>query len=648
MLPGYSDLATTDPELAQEWNAAKNTRKPTEISRLSQYPVWWKGICGHEWKDKVFHRAVEGAGCIYCEKAFLKELPYLLVTMYAKQYGLATRTDDEKLIGARIDAVIPELRLAFAFSQKGTDREAKVAEVLHFLCKAKRIQLFVIRQKDPIALATEIKQAFAKANLFINSDSQRDVAHLRKRYFAQKNNQFVPECVKGNNVMGNDANVSKRDGFRSRGGFIIACIGSAVGMGNIWRFPTLVSKWGGMTFLLPYFLFVILIGSTGVIGEFALGRAAGAGPVDAFGMCTEARWGKRRPGELVGYIPVLGSLALAIGYTCVMGWIFKYTFLAFDGGLSAMGQDMDAIVGSFNATASAWGANVWVVVAVAVSFVIMSFGIAGGIEKANKIMMPILFLLFVGLGIYVATLPGASGGYRYIFTIKPAGLLDPYVWIYAFGQAFFSLSVAGNGSVIYGSYLSKSECIPSSARNVALFDTIAALLAAFVIIPAMAAGGAQLDAGGPGLMFIYLVHVMNGMAGGRIVAMVFFVCVAFAGVTSIINLYEAPVASLQERFGLKRVPATAVIHVIGLAVALCIQAIVSQWMDVVSIYICPLGALLAAVMFFWIGGKKLVLESVNLGARKPIGGWYYPLCKYVYCASVLVALVAGAALGGIG
>lgn len=191
--------------------------------------------------------------------------------------------------------------------------------------------------------------------------------------------------------MSNDANVSKRDGFRSRGGFIIACIGSAVGMGNIWRFPTLVSKWGGMTFLLPYFLFVILIGSTGVIGEFALGRAAGAGPVDAFGMCTEARWGKRRPGELVGYIPVLGSLALAIGYTCVMGWIFKYTFLAFDGGLSAMGQDMDGIVATFNATASAWGANVWVVVAVAVSFVIMSFGIAGGIEKANKIMMPILF-----------------------------------------------------------------------------------------------------------------------------------------------------------------------------------------------------------------------------------------------------------------
>ena len=213
MLKGFNDLASLHPQLALEWSQKNGTLLPEDVNERStknvwwkcstcgheyravikskvrgiKYPVWWKGICGHEWKDKVFHRAVEGAGCIYCEKAFLKELPYLLVTMYAKQYGLAARTDDEKLIGARIDAVIPELRLAFAFSQKGTDREAKVAEVLHFLCKAKRIQLFVIRQKDPIALATEIKQAFAKANLFINSDSQRDVAHLRKRYFAQKN-----------------------------------------------------------------------------------------------------------------------------------------------------------------------------------------------------------------------------------------------------------------------------------------------------------------------------------------------------------------------------------------------------------------------------------------------------------------------------
>ncbi len=443
-------------------------------------------------------------------------------------------------------------------------------------------------------------------------------------------------------------NEHKRDGFRSRSGFIIACIGSAVGMGNIWRFPMLVSTWGGLTFLIPYFIFVVLIASTGVIEEFALGRAGGAGPMGSFGRCTELRYGKRKIGERIGYIPILGSLALAIGYTCVMGWIFKYTFMAFTGDMLAMGQDMDIIAGTFGSTASSWGANVWIVIAIAVSFAIMSFGIADGIEKANKLMMPVLFVLFIALGVYVFTLAGSSEGYRYILTINPAGLKEPKLWIYAFGQAFFSLSVAGNGSVIYGSYLSKSECIPSSARNVAVFDTLAALLAAFVIIPAMATGGAQLDSGGPGLMFIYLVNVINGMAGGRVVGMVFFVCVTFAGLTSIINLYEAPVAFLQEKFNLKRVPATAVIHVLGCAVALCIQAIVSQWMDVVSIYICPLGALLAAVMFFWVGGKKFALEAVNLGARKPIGKWFYPLGKYVYCASALLALIAGAALGGIG
>ena len=164
-------------------------------------------------------------------------------------------------------------------------------------------------------------------------------------------------------------------------------------------------------------------------------------------------------------------------------------------------------------------------------------------------MMPLLFLLFLGLGIYIFTLPGAGAGYRYIFTIDPRKLLDGRWWIYAFGQAFFSLSIAGNGTVIYGSYLSESEDVVSSARNVAVFDTMAALLAAFVIIPGMAVGGAELSSGGPGLMFIYLLNVFNGMPGGRVVEMVFYICVLFAGLSSLVNLYEAPVEMLEERFG---------------------------------------------------------------------------------------------------
>lgn len=439
----------------------------------------------------------------------------------------------------------------------------------------------------------------------------------------------------------------KRDGFSSKWGFILACIGSAVGMGNIWRFPVMVSTYGGMTFLLPYFIFVVLIGASGVIEEFSLGRMAGAGPVGAFGMCTQERMGSRKTGEAIGAIPIIGSLALAIGYTVVMGWIFKYTIMSFTGQLYGMGQDMATIGGTFDKVAvDNW---LWIVVAIIVSFAIMSLGVAGGIEKANKLMMPILFGLFLVLAVYIGMLPGASDGYKYIFTLNPAGLADPKVWIFAFGQAFFSLSVAGNGSVIYGSYLSKSEAIPSSARNVAFFDTVAALLAAFVIIPAMATTGAALESGGPGLMFIYLVNVFNGMGGaGRVVGVVFFVCVLFAGVSSIINLYEAPVAFLQEKFKCKRIVATGIIHVLGCIVAVLIQAITSQWMDVVSIYICPLGALLAGIMFFWVLKKDTALAAVNQGSSKKIGNWFYPLGKYVYCILSVIALIAGAIYGGIG
>ena len=463
--------------------------------------------------------------------------------------------------------------------------------------------------------------------------------------------------------------LEQRDGFKSKWGFILACIGSAVGMGNIWRFPIMVSKFGGLTFLIPYFIFVVLIGSTGVIEEFALGRWAAAGPVGAFGKCTEERTGKKGAGEVIGAIPIIGSMMLAIGYTVVMGWIFKYCWMGISGSLYALGTDMGSIGGAFGATAPeaatlgeaigmmasngifGIGNGVWQIVGLVVSLAIMAMGVAGGIEKANKVMMPALFFLFVALGIYIAFLPGSGAGYQYIFTLDPAGLLNPQVWIFAFGQAFFSLSVAGNGSVIYGSYLPKNEDLPYSARNVALFDTLAALLAAFVILPAMAAGGVEPSAGGPGLMFVYLVNVFNGMPGGRIVGMIFFICVLFAGVSSIVNLYEAPVAFLQEKLHLKRLPSVVAIGVVGMVVSIMIQPWTSQWMDVVSIYICPLGALLAGIMFFWVLKKETALDAVHQGrtaGKSDIGSWFYPLGKYVYCIAALVALIAGAMLGGIG
>lgn len=197
-------------------------------------------------------------------------------------------------------------------------------------------------------------------------------------------------------------------------------------------------------------------------------------------------------------IPVIGSLAMAIGYTVVMGWILKYAVGTFTGA-TLEPENVEAFGAKFGQMASAFGNNLWQIIALAACMLILMLGVGSGIEKANKVMMPIFFALFVILGIYVAFQPGASAGYHYIFRIDPKAFSDPATWIFALGQAFFSLSVAGNGTLIYGSYLSDEEDIPASAGRVAFFDTIAAILAALVIIPAMATTGAQLNQGGPGL-----------------------------------------------------------------------------------------------------------------------------------------------------
>lgn len=440
--------------------------------------------------------------------------------------------------------------------------------------------------------------------------------------------------------------MKKRDSFNNKWGFILACIGSAVGMGNIWMFPTRVSMYGGGSYLIPYFIFVALIGFTGVIGEMSFGRATKSGPVDAFGYACETK-NKRKLGEAIGFIPVLGALAMAIGYTVVMGWILKYMIGAFTGKTLAS-ADTEGFAASFGSMASAFGNNVWQIVALVIGIIILMFGVGRGIEKANKIMMPVFFILFAVLGIYVAFQPGAIEGYKYIFRVDPEAFADPKTWIFALGQAFFSLSVAGNGTLIYGSYLSDNEDIPAAAGRVALFDTIAALLAALVIIPAMATTGAQLNQGGPGLMFIFLPALFKSMPGGYIVAIIFFVAVFMAGLSSLINLYEAPIATIQEKLHLGRKASCTIIAAIALVVSICIQGIVSGWMDILSIYICPLGAGLAGIMFFWVCGKKYVETQVNTGRDKKFTDKFYPICKYIFCPVCFLVLILGIVLGGIG
>ena len=441
--------------------------------------------------------------------------------------------------------------------------------------------------------------------------------------------------------------IMERDSFRTRTGFIIACIGSAVGMGNIWLFPARVSALGGAAFLIPYFICVIVIGFTGVIGEMAFGRAMGAGPMGAFGKATEMRGKGKKLGEGLALIPVLTSFALAIGYSVVVGWILKYLVGSLTGDLFEA-SSVDEFGGMFNAVAGSFGNVGWHIVALVLTFVIMTYGIASGIEKANKIMMPLFFVMFVGMAIYISTLPGAAAGYHYLTHPDWSYLLNGKTWVYALGQAFFSLSLAGSGTLVYGSYLKKDVDIPTSARTVAFWDTMAALVAALTIIPAMATAGQELTSGGPGLMFIFLPNVFAQMPGGNLVIIIFFLAVTFAGLTSLVNLFETPVEAVQTKFGLSRKKSVAIVAVIGSAIAICIEGIVSGWMDIFSIYFCPIGAAIAGILFFWVCGKDFVRQQVDMGARKKLGNWFEFASKYIFCFLSIAVLVLGTLLGGIG
>lgn len=434
-----------------------------------------------------------------------------------------------------------------------------------------------------------------------------------------------------------------RDAFRSKLGFVVACIGSAVGMGNIWMFPYRTGKFGGAAFLIPYFIFIIVLGFSGVLGEMAFGRSVKTGPMGAFSYAMKSRGWKG--GRVIGLIPVLGSLAIAIGYSVVVGWFLKYLAAGVSGTLLEA-EDMGAYFGELG---SSFGSIGWHMAGLALTFGIMLFGVSRGIEKMNKFMMPVFFIFFLVLLARVFTLPGAMEGYRYLFVPRWGQLADVKTWVYALGQAFFSLSLAGSGTIVYGSYLKKDVDVVSCARNVAFFDTCAALLAGMVVIPAVFAFNLDVAAGPP-LMFITLPAVFQEMPMGGLFAVIFFVAVLFAAITSLMNLFETPIEALQEQLRLSRGAAVALVAAAAAAVGIFIESAdaVSLWMDVVSIYIIPLGALLAAVMFFWICPKGYAREQVQLGRRKQLGAWFEPVTRYVFVGLTLAVYILGVLLGGIG
>lgn len=423
--------------------------------------------------------------------------------------------------------------------------------------------------------------------------------------------------------------------FSSRWGFILSAVGSAVGMANVWGFPAKMGSNGGGAFLVAYLFFVALFSLVGLSAEYAIGRRSRTGTLGSY----RAAWATRnealgKAGGILGWLPLAGSMCIAIGYAVIIAYVLKAFFNSLTGEL--MNVDTGAWFNSFSSTE--YSVIPFHIIVVVGTLLTLLLG-AHSIEKTNKVMMPVFFVIFVILAIRVSMLPGAVEGYKFMFTPDWSALADPMVWIWAMGQAFFSLSVTGSGMIVYGAYLGDDEDVVRIALRTAIFDTIAALVAALVIIPACFAY--DLDVGaGPSLLFVTLPRILQDIPLGQLFAIILYTAMVFAGVSSLQNMFEAVGESLQHRFPkLSRKVVLVLLCVVCLGFGLNMEPIFNwgPWMDIVSIYIIPIGATLGAFSWFWVMKKEDLLDEINKSVSRPHSNLWYYAGRYLYvpCALIL-------------
>ena len=434
--------------------------------------------------------------------------------------------------------------------------------------------------------------------------------------------------------------MSKKN-FSSRWAFILACVGSAVGMANVWGFPYKLGTNGGGAFLLIYVFFVALFSYVGLSAEYAIGRRAKTGTLGSYKYAWESR-NLGVIGSIIGWLPLAGSLCIAIGYAVIIAYVLKALTQALTG--SFMSVDTNVWFDSF--ALAEYSVLPYHFIVIVGTLLTLFFG-AKSIEKTNKIMMPLFFVLFAILAINVAMLPNALEGYKFLFIPDFSKLEDPMVWVTAMGQAFFSLSITGSGMIVYGAYLSKDEDIVESAKTTAFFDTLAALVAALVMIPAVFAYAMD-PAEGPKLLFVTLPKILQNMIGGQIFAIILFTAVIFGGITSLQNMFEVVAESLMHKFPrLSRFWVLVLLCVVCFGFGAFMEPISSwgPWMDFVSIYIIPIGAVIGAISWFWIIKKEEILDEVNSGANKTYGSFWYFAGKFIYVPLTLLLCVIAISKG---
>ncbi len=428
---------------------------------------------------------------------------------------------------------------------------------------------------------------------------------------------------------------NNREHFNTQIGFILACVGSAVGLGNLWLFPWRLGQYGGAAFLIPYLLFVYLIGVTGLMGEYGLGRMTGKGPMGAYDHVLRKRGFLF--GRTMGTYPVIITFLITIFYSVVTAWVVRYVWEA----IFPSFLDKPDFGAHFNELFETSPAIIWLGVCLLIIGLILGRGVTKGIEGINRIIMPALFLVLLIMIVRSATLPGAGKGFEYLLSPDWSQLTKPITWAMALGQAFFSVSLMGAAMVVYGSYLSRDTDVPYSSFLTASFDTVAALAAALVIIPAVFAFGID-PAAGPPLVFVTMPEVFKNMPGGYIFSMMFFVGVLFAAISSLMSIMEVVVDGFMDQFNTSRKFSVAIVatlaFILGIPLAVDLDNL-SLIVDFVSIYLMPIGAVLAGVVFFAINPISETRNEINVGSKYPVGKWWEPIARYIFIGVSLLVVI---------
>lgn len=446
---------------------------------------------------------------------------------------------------------------------------------------------------------------------------------------------------------------SSRSNFTSRIGFILSAAGSAVGLGNIWRFPYLAAQYGGGTFLLCYIILAVTFGFALMTAEIALGRKTGLSAIGAFSALNKRY---RFVGVLVTLVPVI----IFPYYSVIGGWVIKYFFTFLTGGVSAAAEDT-YFTGFISGVSEP---IVWFVIFTAIAAAVVICGVEKGIEKVSKVMMPLLVVLTVGISLYVLTIDGAMEGVKY-YVLPHMSDFSLKTLLSSMGQLFYSMSLAMGIMITYGSYMSKSTNLGSSVRQIEIFDTGIAFFAGLMIVPAVFAfsgGDPSALKAGPGLMFITLPKVFASIRFGGFLGTVFFVLVFFASITSAISLMETIVSILMDFFHWSRRKTSILVFIYSLLMGVPSSlgfgiwdfvkplgmSILDAWDFISNSILMPIVALLTCFFAgFVIKPKAIIDEACAEGADFKGKHLFTVVIKWV-APVILVAILISSILNALG